>query len=85
MPENKQVKSKPGFFARLFDGLRTLPSRIAKRFKNMTAELRKVAWPSRKDLVNYSLVVIAFVGVLSIIVGALDFGSSALIQLLIGR
>ena len=60
-----------------------LPGRISGAFKNMVAELKKVAWPSKKDLVNYSIVVIAFVVVLAIVVGLLDTGSSFLVKKLI--
>ena len=47
------------------------------------AELKKVAWPSKPDLINYSIVVIAFVVVLAIVVGLLDTGSSFLVKKLI--
>lgn len=60
-----------------------LPGRISGAFKNMVAELKKVAWPSKKDLINYSIVVIAFVVVLAIVVGLLDTGSSFLVKKLI--
>ena len=49
----------------------------------MVAELKKVAWPSKKDLINYSIVVIAFVVVLAIVVGLLDTGASFLVKKLI--
>jgi preprotein translocase subunit SecE len=56
---------------------------IANAFKNMVAELKKVAWPSKKDLINYSIVVIGFVVVLAVIVGVLDTASSFLVKQLI--
>lgn len=74
---------KPGFFVRAKNWIVALPGRIALAFKNMKAELRNVAWPTRKDLVNYSLVVIGFVVVLAIIIGLLDTGSSFLVKSLI--
>ena len=81
----KEVKKteKPGFFTRAKNWLVALPARISGAFKNMVAELKKVAWPSRKDLVNYSIVVIAFVVALAIIVGLLDTASSFLVKQLI--
>lgn len=82
MSETKGVK-KPGFFTRAKNWIVALPHRIANAFKNMVAELKKVAWPSKKDLINYSLVVIAFVVVLAIVVGLLDTGSSSLVKKLI--
>ena len=85
MSEKKDVKrtEKPGFFTRAKNWIVALPARIATAFKNMVAELKKVAWPSKKDLVNYSIVVIAFVVALAVIVGLLDTASSFLVKQLI--
>ena len=85
MSEKKEVKKteKPGFFTRAKNWIVALPGRIANAFKNMAAELKKVAWPSKKDLVNYSIVVIAFVVALAVIVGLLDTASSFLVKQLI--
>ncbi|MCI7735636.1 MAG: preprotein translocase subunit SecE [Clostridiales bacterium] len=85
MSEKKEVKKteKPGFFTRAKNWIVALPGRIAGAFKNMASELKKVAWPSKKDLINYSVVVIAFVVALAIIVGLLDTGSSFLVKKLI--
>ena len=82
MSENKKTEQK-GFMARAKDFVVALPGRVANAFKNMVAELTKVSWPSKKDLVNYSLVVIGFVVVLAVIVGLLDTVSSSLVKLLI--
>ena len=82
MSENKEVK-KVGFFTRAKNFVVALPKRIANAFKNMVAELKKVAWPSKKDLINYSIVVIGFVVVLAVIVGVLDTASSFLVKQLI--
>ena len=85
MSENKEVKKtdKPGFFARAKNFIVALPGRVAAAFKNMAAELKKVAWPSKKDLINYSIVVIGFVVILAIIVGVLDTASSFVVKQLI--
>ena len=82
MSENKEVK-KPGFFSRAVDFCKALPKRIAGAFKNMVAELKKVAWPSKKDLINYSMIVIGFVVVLALVVGLLDTASSFVVKKLI--
>ena len=85
MSENKEVKKndKPGFFTRAKNWIVALPARITGAFKNMAAELKKVAWPSKKDLINYSIVVIGFVVVLAIVVGVLYTASSFLVKKLI--
>ena len=84
MSENKEVKKvEKSFFARAKDWCVALPGRISGAFKNMVAELKKVAWPSKKDLINYSIVVIGFVVVLAVIVGVLDTASSFVVKKLI--
>ena len=82
MSETKKTE-KPGFFTRAKDWIVALPGRVANAFKNMVAELKKVSWPSKKDLINYSLVVIGFVVALAVIVGLLDTVSSSLVKMLI--
>ncbi|WBB66351.1 preprotein translocase subunit SecE [Micromonospora sp. WMMD812] len=48
--------------------------RIARFFREVVAELRKVIWPTRKELLTYTAVVIVFVAVMLTIVGVLDYG-----------
>ena len=85
MSEKKEVKKtdKPGFFTRAKNWIVALPARVSGAFKNMAAELKKVAWPSKKDLINYSIVVIGFVVGLALIVGLLDTASSVVVKQLI--
>ena len=56
---------------------------LVKTFKDMWAELKKVTWPSRKDLIRQSTVVIVFVLVLTVIVGLMDYVLSNLLRLII--
>nr|WP_282599273.1 preprotein translocase subunit SecE [Brevibacterium sp. R8603A2] len=42
-------------------------------FREVVAELKKVVTPTRKELINYTLVVLAFVVVMMLLVTALDF------------
>ncbi len=48
--------------------------RIARFFREVVAELRKVIWPTRKELLTYATVVVVFVAVLMSIVALLDTG-----------
>ena len=48
--------------------------RIARFIREVVAELRKVNWPSRKELLTYASVVIVFVVIMMSIVGLLDYG-----------
>ena len=57
---------------------------IGRSFKNMYHELKKVTWPTKKDLLNYSVVVFVFMIVMGIIIGVFDLGAGALIRLITG-
>jgi preprotein translocase subunit SecE len=48
--------------------------RIGGFFREVVSELRKVIWPTRKELLTYTTIVIAFVAVMTTIVGLLDLG-----------
>ena len=62
---------------------RNLPKNIARPFKNMWHELRKVTWPTKQDLIQYSLIVLVFLVFMGIVIGLLDLGSTALVNLFI--
>ncbi|SCL20056.1 preprotein translocase subunit SecE [Micromonospora nigra] len=47
--------------------------RIARFVREVVAELRKVIWPTRKELLTYTAVVIVFVAVMLTIVAGLDY------------
>jgi len=42
--------------------------------REVRAELRKVAWPTRPEVINYSIIVFVAVVVLTAFVGFLDYG-----------
>jgi preprotein translocase subunit SecE len=47
--------------------------RIARFIREVVGELRKVIWPTRKELLTYTAVVVVFVAVIMAIVVGLDF------------
>ena len=67
MAENKNAsdkgtpKKKLGFFAR-----------TKKFFKDLKSELKKVIWPNKKQVINNTSIVIAFLIVSAIIIGGFD-------------
>ena len=71
--ENKAVETKkadkapkekkPGFF-----------SKVAKWFRDLRSEAKKVVWPSGKQVVNNTAIVILVVIVVCVFVALLDFG-----------
>ena len=52
---------------------RNIFSRFGKYCKDTFAELKKVTWPTRKELAKYTTAVVVFVVIMAIVVGAMDF------------
>lgn len=51
-------------------------ARIGLWWRQIVAELRKVIWPTRKELVGYTIVTLIFSVIVIAIVFALDYGSN---------
>jgi preprotein translocase subunit SecE len=47
-------------------------SRLVRFFREVVAELRKVIWPTRRELITYTAVVVVFVAIMVSIVAVLD-------------
>ena len=58
---------------------------IVKYFKDARSEFKKVVWPSRKQVVNNTIVVIIALVVSGIAIWALDTGFGSLLMLILGR
>jgi preprotein translocase subunit SecE len=52
----------------------SLAARFMRFLREVVAELRKVIWPNRKDLVTYTIVVLVFVSFMVALVALLDYG-----------
>ncbi len=62
-PKAKKEARRTGIFGR-----------IGGFFREVVSELRKVIWPTRKELLTYTTIVIGFVSVMTAIVAVLDLG-----------
>ncbi len=60
---------------------RTSPALFTRQ---VVAELRKVIWPTRKELVTYTAVALVFIIIMSAIVLALDYGFTKLMFWIFG-
>ena len=70
----KAAKSKkPGFFAR-----------TKKYFASVKSEMKRVTWPDKKELVNYSVVVCASLIVVGVVIALLDAGFGEALALFSG-
>ena len=64
--DKKKTKVKEGSSNNIF-------ARLVNFVREVVAELRKVIWPTRKELTTYTVVVVVFVIVMLSIVGGLDY------------
>ena len=89
MSENKKTAEKAvkqsgeSRLSKFLNWFKNLPKRIAKPFRNMYYELKKVTWPSKEKLIAYSVIVLVFMLFMGIVIGLLDMGASALIRMLV--
>ena len=51
----------------------SLPGRFVRFLREVVAELRKVIWPTRNQLVTYTIVVLVFVSFMVALVSLLDY------------
>ncbi|MBR3381509.1 MAG: preprotein translocase subunit SecE [Clostridia bacterium] len=76
---NKEEK-KVGFFQKIGNFFKG----IGKYFKEVWAEVKQLTWPTKKELINYCLAVIAFCALMAIIIGLLDFAFGTAFNALAG-
>lgn len=76
---------KPNFFVRFGRGFVNFFVKIGLAFKNMWHELKKVTWPTREKLVNYTIIVVVMMIFLMVIIGLLDMGASSLVKLIMSN
>ena len=70
MADNTKEKGKPGFVAK-----------ITKSFRDMRGEMKKVVWPSRKQTINNTAIVLVFMAIMAVVIGLFDTGLSTAIRL----
>ncbi|HHU78939.1 MAG: preprotein translocase subunit SecE [Caldicoprobacterales bacterium] len=75
MAKKKEVSKKPVAKEKKGSG-------IKKYFRSVVSEMKKVTWPSRKELINSTIVVLTFILIFSVIVGIIDFGLGTLLELI---
>jgi preprotein translocase subunit SecE len=59
-------------------------SRLGLWWRQIVAELRKVIWPTRKELVAYTTVTLVFAVFMIALVASLDFGANWLVLKVFG-
>ena len=81
---NAPAKEKLSFPKKFVLFFKNLGLRSGGSFKDMYSELKKVTWPTRKEMINYTLVVLAFMLVMGVVIGLLDGGAAWLVSAIIG-
>jgi preprotein translocase subunit SecE len=56
--------------------------RLLKYFRDARSELRKVAWPNRKELITYTVIVLVTVAIVALFLGVFDVVFARLIGFL---
>jgi preprotein translocase subunit SecE len=59
--------------------------RIGKFFKEIRTEMKKVIWPTRQQLVNYTLVVFTACLVVGVVIWVADAGLGLLFRTIFGK
>lgn len=59
-------------------------NKIVRLLSEVRAELRKVTWPKRDELVSSTIIVFIIVIFFAVLLGAMDFGFSTLIRKIFG-
>ncbi len=57
--------------------------RIAKWFREMKSELKKVVWPTPKQIVNHTIIVLVIIVISSIVIWGVDQAGTYIVQTLI--
>ncbi len=60
------------------------PNRIQRYFRETIGELRKVSWPTRKEAINLTVVVLIVTFGMSAFLGLLDFVYTQVFRLIFG-
>ena len=70
--EKKDKQSKPGIFAR-----------ASKWLHELKVELKKVQWPTKKQTINNTAIVIACVVIVGLFIWVFDFMAQGIINILL--
>lgn len=60
-----------------------MTTRVSSYFKGVKSELKKVNWPNKKELTNYTVVVIATTFALTLVIWGLDLIFQSLVTLIV--
>jgi preprotein translocase subunit SecE len=77
VPDIRSARQEMNFFQRFW-------YKIQKFFQETVGELRKVSWPTRREAIRMTWIVIGVIIVMAIILGGLDFIYSKFFAVILG-
>jgi preprotein translocase subunit SecE len=78
VPDLKSARQEMNFFQRFW-------FKIQRYFQETISELRKVSWPTRKEAIRLTEIVIIVIFVMAIFLGGLDYLYSKIFGLILAR
>jgi preprotein translocase subunit SecE len=63
--------------------IRKEPNRVQRYFRETIGELRKVNWPTRREAINLTIVVLIVTFSMSVLLGILDFIYNQIFRLIL--
>lgn len=82
MPENQKKQNQPRPAAK---DKKPMGERIAKWFREIKAEIKKITWPTRKEVVKNTAITIMIVAMLGTFIWVADFGLNSLRDFLLSK
>ena len=61
------------------------PNKVAKYFKDLKSEFKKVVWPTKKQVINNTMVVLVTILLIGLFVGGIDIFMGWLLKTLLNR
>ena len=83
-PSSRPDRGTGGGVSVLWRWLPALIRALQRRTRETVAEMRKVLWPSRKEMTTYTVVVMVFVVIMVTVVALLDLGLAKLVIAVFG-
>ena len=77
MPDIRSARQEMNFFQRTW-------FRIQNFFKETIGELRKVSWPTRREAIRLTWIVIGVILVMAVILGGLDYIYAKFFSVILG-
>jgi len=59
-------------------------ARMARSVRDMRGEMKRVVWPSKKQTINNTLIVLTFMAIMATLIGLFDTGLSWIIRSVFG-